>query len=173
MARLTTVATGLHAVFGFLTLASGAVMLLGMMRAKYDPRWTMLFFVTAGLTDAGVLLLQNVAVMQDYLFALCALVLLVTGAFAFYAGGAKRQWHWVYIIASVTALYLNVQIATEQVLLIFPSLMRLLPLDPTPVFFAEPLLLTALFLCTCIAALCRYRPLVGVQIKNSRHFHGN
>jgi tetratricopeptide (TPR) repeat protein len=173
MARLTTVATGLHAVFGFLTLASGAVMLLGMMRAKYDPRWTMLFFVTAGLTDAGVLLLQNVAVMQDYLFALCALVLLVTGAFAFYAGGAKRQWHWVYIIASVTALYLNVQIATEQVLLIFPSLMRLLPLDPTPVFFAELVFLTALFLYTCIAALCRYRPLVGVRIKNSHHFNGN
>jgi tetratricopeptide (TPR) repeat protein len=173
MARLTTVATGLHTVFGLLTLASGTVMLLGMMRAKYDLRWTMLFFVTAGLADVGVLLLQDVALMQDYLFALCALVLLGTGAFAFYAGGAERQWRWVYIIASVTALYLNTQVATEQVLLIFPSLMRLLPLDPTPVFFAEPLLLTALFLCTCVAALFRYRPLVGVQIKNSRHFHGN
>jgi Tfp pilus assembly protein PilF len=168
MFRLTTAVTGLHAVFGLLALVSGAVMLFGMVRAKYQPRWTTLFFVTAGLTDAGVLLLHDVALMRDYPLALCALVLLITGAFAFYVRGAERHWRWVYIVASVTALYLNVQVATEQLFLTLPSLLRLLPLDPTPVFFAEPLLLTVPFLCTCIAALCRYRP--GLWLKNSPDF---
>jgi tetratricopeptide (TPR) repeat protein len=162
--RLTTTAglsnafARLHAIFGLLALISGAVMLIGMMRAKYRPRWTMLFFVTAGLTDAGVLWLHDVALMRDYPFGLCALALLLTGAFSFYVRGAERHWRWVFVIASITALFLNVQVAAQQLFLTLPFLMRLMPLDPTPVFFAEPLLLTALFLCTCIAALCRYRP---------------
>gem|GEM_PF-4058298 len=158
MVRLTTAFTGLHAVIGMLMLVSGAVMLFGMVQGKYRRRWTILFFVTAGLTDAGVLLLHDVALLQDYPLELCALVLLITGAFAFYLRGAERHWRGVYIIASVTALCLNVQVATEQSFLTLPSLMRLMPLDPAPVFFAEPLLLTLLFLCTCIAALCRYFP---------------
>jgi tetratricopeptide (TPR) repeat protein len=168
MVRLTTAFTGLHAVFGLLMLVSGIVMLFGMVRARRDPRWTILFFVTAGLTDAGVLLLHDVALMRDYPLELCALVLLITGAFAFYLRGAEHHWRWVYIIASVTALCLNVQVATEQSFLTLPSFVRLMPLDPTSIFFAEPLLLTVLFLCAGVAALCRYRP--GLWPKNSLDF---
>jgi tetratricopeptide (TPR) repeat protein len=152
----------LHAALGLMGLLSGAVVLLGLMTANRRPRWTALFFITIGLADAGGLLLRETALETAYPLGL-SLGLLVVAAIALYVCGAERRWRWVYVTATIAALYLNVIVATPQAFLSLPFLMRLLPLDPAPVLFAAPLALTALFLCFCIVALHRYRPAVGAD----------
>ena len=152
----------LHAALGLLGLLSGVVVLLGLMTANRSPRWTALFFITIGLADAGGLLLHDTTLVTAYPVGL-SLGLLVVAAVARYVCGAERHWRWVYVIATIAALYLNVFVATPQAFLSLPFLMRLLPLDLAPVLFAGSLALTALFFCFCIVALLRYRPVVGAD----------
>jgi hypothetical protein len=92
-----------------------------------------------------------------------SLVLLAIAVPALYAFRAVGAWHWAYIIAAITAPYLNVFVGVIQAFLKLPSLHVLAPTRSEPPFLVTQLIVLVIFITLGVLAVRRFRPLLGAQ----------
>jgi tetratricopeptide (TPR) repeat protein len=164
--RLTTILglaiptfTALHAAVGTLGVLAGLVVLAAMLCGRSPRAATALFLGSNALTGASGLLFHNAVLGPAFTLGAVALAAAALAALAFFGGRLAGYWRPIYIVAAVTALWLNVHVGVEQALIRRPSLLFLLAshgLDPS--FAMVRLALAAIFAALAIAALLRFRP---------------
>jgi hypothetical protein len=148
-----------HVVLSLIGIATGLVVLYGLVTGKPDGTWTVLFLASTVLTSLTGFPLPATQILPSHIFGILSLVLLAAAIAALYVYHLAGAWRWIYVVCSVTALYLNVFVGVVQA---FQKLSFLQPLAPTqseaPFLIAQTLVL-GLFVALGIMAVKRFRPL--------------
>jgi hypothetical protein len=147
-----------HVALSLIGIASGLVVLYGLLIGRPFAGWTALFLATTILTSVTGFPLPPYGFDPPRALGVISLVLLaaaVAGLYVFHLAGA---WRWIYIVTAVASLYLNVFVGVVQS---FQKLSFLQPLAPTqsePPFVVAQLVVLVAFIALGALAVIRFRP---------------
>jgi hypothetical protein len=153
--------TTLHVVISLIGIASGLVVLYGMLASQRREGWTALFLATTILTSVTGFMFPFSGLLPSHVVGAISLVLLALALLALYIFRLAGPWRWLYVATAVAALYLNVFVGVVQA---FQKLAVLQPLAPTqsePPFAVAQIAVLALFLGLGILATRRFHPSAG------------
>ena len=111
--------TIVHVIISLIAIASGFVVILGMIGSRRLPGLTALFWAMTILTTVtGVMFLLVPGLVKGFTPAMATGVV-ATGAFvialvALYVKNLYGRWRWIYAVTAVLSLYLNVFVLIVQ-----------------------------------------------------------
>jgi hypothetical protein len=153
--------TTLHVVISLIGIASGFVVLFGMIGGHRMPGWTALFLLATILTSVTGLLFPFSQLLPSHVVGIISLLVLAVALLALYAFRLRGTWRWIYVVSAVLALYFNSLVGVVQAFQKLPFLQALAPTQSEPPFaIAQGLLLVVLALLTLIAVR-RFRPMAA------------
>jgi hypothetical protein len=152
-----------HVVISLVGVASGLVVMFGLLGSNRMSGLTALFLVTTILTSAtGFLIppLVSEKLLPSHIIGLLSLVLLAIACFALYVQKLSGAWRWVYVLTAMISLYLNVFVLVIQSFLKVPALHALAPSVPPsePPFAIVQGIVLVFFAIVIIGAIRRFRP---------------
>jgi hypothetical protein len=120
--------TALHVIISLVAMASGAVVLIGMLGGRQLEGLTALFLATTVLTSVTGFFFPFTKLLPSHVVGIISLVVLAAALAALYVFDLAGAWRWIYVAGAVLALYLNVFVGVVQA---FQKLSFLQPLAPT------------------------------------------
>src|SRR6267154_881585 len=117
-----TTFTLVHVAFSVIGLASGFVVMSGVLTARRLDGWTALFLASTVATSASGFGFPFDHLLPSHVVGIISLVVLAVAVAARYAFRLARVWRRVYVIAAMTALYLNVFVLVVQLFRKVPAL---------------------------------------------------
>jgi hypothetical protein len=147
-----------HVILSLVGIASGIVVLIGMLLGTPPRGWTTLFLASTILTSLTGFLLPAPGLLPSHIVGIISLLVLALALVALLYGRLSGAWRWIYTASAVLALYLNVFVGVVQA---FQKLSFLHPLAPTqsePPFLIAQALALGLFILLGIIAAIRFRP---------------
>jgi hypothetical protein len=154
----TSTFTLLHVIISLIGIASGFVVLFGLLNANRFDGWTALFLTTTVLTSVTGFFFPTPRILPSQIVGVISLVALAVAIFALYRSHLAGAWRWVYVSCAVFALYLNAFVGVVQS---FQKLAFLQPLAPTqsePPFLVAQLVVMGLFILLGVLAVKRFHP---------------
>ena len=152
--------TVVHVVISLIAIATGLIVLVGMLSARRLPGWTALFLATTVLTSVSGFFFPSERVLPSHIVGVISLVVLPVAIVALYVQRLSGAWRWIYVTGAVLALYLNVFVLVVQAFLKVPALNRLAPTQSEPPFLVAQLATVATFIVLGILAVMKFRPMV-------------
>jgi hypothetical protein len=149
--------TLVHVVISLLGIASGFVVMFGLLAARRLDGWTALFLATTvatSVTGFGFPLTHFGAPHWVGVISLVVLALAILARYVLHLAGA---WRWVYVVGAVLALYLNVFVGVVQAFQKIPVLKAMAPTQTEPPFLLTQLIVLALFIALAIVTAVRFR----------------
>lgn len=153
----TSTFTLVHVLISLVGIASGFVVIYGLLTEKRLDGWTAIFLVTTVLTSATGFLFPVEHILPSHIVGVISLAVLAVALVARYARHMEHSWRWIYVVCAVLALYLNVFVAVVQSFLKIPALHALAPTQKEPPFLVAQLLVMAIFVAIGIFAVKRFR----------------
>jgi hypothetical protein len=147
-----------HVAVSLIAIASGLVVLYGLVAAKPLAGWTVLFLATTILTGVTGFPLAPFGLDPPRVVGTILLVLMaaaVVGLYVFHLAGA---WRWIYVVAAVMSLYLNCFVGLIQAFQKLAFLHALAPTQSEPPFVIAQVALLVTFVVLGIPAVIRFRP---------------
>jgi len=151
-----------HVGLSLIGIASGLVVLYGLVTGRPLPGWTALFLVTTILTSVTGFPLPPYGFDPPRAIGVLSLVLLAAAVAGLYLFKLAGAWRWIYIVTAIASLYLNTFVAVVQS---FQKLAFLQPLAPTqsePPFVIAQLVVLVAFIALGVLAVRRFRPVASV-----------
>jgi hypothetical protein len=148
----------IHVAISLLGIASGLVVLYGLLSGKSLAGWTALFLLTTILTSLTGFPLAPFGFDPPRALGVILLVLMAAAVLALYVFHVAGAWRWIYVVTAVASLYLNVFVAVVQS---FQKLSFLQPLAPTqsePPFVVAQVVVLVAFIALGVLAVMRFRP---------------
>ena len=153
--------TLVHVILSLIGIATGLVVLAGMLRSQRLPGWTGVFLVTTILTSVTGFLFPFEKLLPSHVFGIISLVVLAVTLYALYVRRLAGAARWLYVSTALFALYLNVFVLVVQVFVKIPFFRALAPTQAEPPFaIAQGIVLLA-FIAFGILALRRFHPAGG------------
>ena len=149
--------TAIHVVISLAGIASGLVVMWGMIARKRLDRWTALFLVTTAATSVTGFFFPFHGFTPAIAVGIISLVVLAVAVFARYARHVAGAWRWIYVVSASVALYFNVFVLVVQLFQKVPALKALAPTQSEPPFAVTQLVVMTLFVVLAIAAWRRFR----------------
>ena len=150
--------TILHTAISLIAIASGLIVLAGMLRARRLSGWTALFLVTTILTSVTGFMFPINGLTPAIVVGLISIVILAIALMALYVKHLSGAWRWIYVTTALTALYFNVFVLIVQSFQKVPGLQELAPTQSEPPFLiAQGATLIAFLILGTLAAR-RFRP---------------
>jgi uncharacterized membrane protein SirB2 len=150
--------TLVHVLISLVGIASGLVVLFGLLSAKRLDGWTALCLITTVLTSVTGFGFPFDHLLPSHKVAILSLVLLAIASLARYGLHMAGAWRWIYVVTAVMALYLNVFVLVFQGFEKVPALKALAPTQSEPPFLVAELLVLALFIVLGIFAVKKFHP---------------
>jgi hypothetical protein len=154
----TSTFTLVHVVLSVVGIFSGLLVLVGMLAAKRRGGWTFLFLATTIATSVSGFFLPSDGFGPAHFVGVLSLVVLVVALFARYVSRLAGAARWIYVMAALLALYLNVFVGIVQAFRKLTFLQTLAPTQSEPPFLYTQLAVLAIFVVLCIVAMIRFRP---------------
>jgi hypothetical protein len=154
----TATYTLLHVVISLIGIASGIVMLWGMLQAKRLDGITAIFLVTTVLTSLTGFGFPFSHVTPGIIVGIISLTVLAIAILARYALHLAGPWRWIYVITACMALYLNVFVFIVQSFEKVPSLHALAPTQSEQPFKATQLVVLVVFIILTILSVRKFHP---------------
>ena len=126
--------TILHTAISLIAIASGVIVLAGMLRARKLPGWTALFLVTTVLTSVTGFMFPINGLTPGIVIGLISIVILAIALMALYLKNLSGAWRWIYVVTALIALYFNVFVLIVQSFQKVQALQRLAPTQSEPPF---------------------------------------
>jgi hypothetical protein len=148
----------IHVVISLIGIASGLIVLYGLVIGKPLAGWTALFLGATILTSLTGFPLPPFGFDPPRAIGVLLLVLLAAAVLALYVFHLAGAWRWIYVVTAVASLYLNVFVGVVQS---FQKLSFLQPLAPTqsePPFVIVQLVVLVAFIALGALAVVRFRP---------------
>jgi hypothetical protein len=149
--------TILHVAISLAAIASGFVVLFGMIADKRLDGWTAFFLATTVTTSVTGFGFPIKGMTPGLAFGLISLVVLAAVIYGRYPRHLVDIWRRVYIIGAVFAFYLNFVVLIVQSFQKVPVLHALAPKQTEPPFMAAQLVSLVAFLVLGTLALKRFR----------------
>jgi len=150
--------TILHTAISLIAIASGLIVLAGMLRARRLPGWTAVFLVTTILTSVTGFMFPISGLTPAIVFGLISIVILVIALAALYLKHLSGAWRWIYVTTALMALYLNVFVLIVQSFQKLPALQKLAPTQSEPPFLIAQAAALIAFLILGAMAARKFRP---------------
>ena len=148
----------IHVVLSLVGIASGLVVLYGLLTGQPLGVWTAVFLATTILTGVTGFPLPPFGFDPPRAVGIILLILLALAVAALYAFRLAGAWRSIYVITAIMALYLNVFVGVTQS---FQKLSFLQPLAPTqsePPFLIAQIAVLLLFIVLGVLAVRRFHP---------------
>ena len=149
--------TKVHVVISLIGIASGLIVVFGMLAAQRFDRWTALFLLSTLATSVTGFLFPFHGVTPGIVVGIISVVVLAIAIFARYPQHLRGSWRWIYVVSAVVALYLNVFVLIAQLFQKVPQLKALAPTQSEPPFAVTQLGVLVLFVLLGIVATIRFR----------------
>jgi hypothetical protein len=149
--------TLIHTAISLLGIASGFVVLYGLLKGSRLNRWTALFLastVATSMTGFGFPLTHFGA---PHWVGVISLVVLAVAIFARYIRRLAGAWRWIYVVSAALALYLNVFVGVVQAFQKLSPLKALAPSQTESPFLFTQLVVLAIFIALAFIAARRFR----------------
>ena len=150
--------TILHTAISLIAIASGLIVLAGMLRARRLSGWTALFLVTTILTSVTGFMFPINGLTPAIVVGLISIVILVIALAALYLKHLSGAWRWIYVTTALVALYLNVFVLIVQSFQKLPALQKLAPTQSEPPFLIAQAVALIAFLILGAMAARKFRP---------------
>ncbi|MGJ5178120.1 hypothetical protein ACQR16_08485 [Bradyrhizobium oligotrophicum] len=154
----TTLFLQIHVALSLIGIATGLIMLAGMLTGRHLAVWTALFLVTTFLTGVTGFPLPPFGLDPPRIIGIILLALLVAAAAALYVFALSGWWRSVYVVSALLSLYLNVFVAVVQSFQKIGVLNALAPTQSEPPFAIAQLVTLALFIGLGVLAWRRFAP---------------
>jgi hypothetical protein len=146
-----------HVVLSLIGIVSGLVVLAGFLRGEQRDGWVAIFLLTTLATSLTGFPLPADRFLPSHAVGILSVIVLAAALAALYLFRLAGPWRSIYVIASVTALYLNVFVLVVQFFRKIPALHALAPTESEPPFAIAQGLVLILFVALGIAATRAFR----------------
>jgi hypothetical protein len=146
-----------HVVLSLLGIASGLIVVYGLMTGKRLDAWTAIFLLFTVLTSVTGFLFPFTHLLPSHVVGILSLLMLAVAIFARYPRRLEGGWRRIYVICAMVALYLNCFVLVVQMFLKVPALHALAPKGNEPPFLIAQLALLAIFVWLTIIAARRFQ----------------
>jgi hypothetical protein len=150
--------TTIHVIISLLAIASGIVVLIGMLGSHRMQGLTALFLITTILTSVTGFLFPIHGFTPGLGTGIVSVVLLAGALYGLYGKGLVGTWRWIYVACAVSALYLNVLVLIVQSFQKVPKLQVLAPTQSEPPFLITQSAALIVFLIVGVVAALRFHP---------------
>ena len=147
-----------HTALSLIAIATGLVVVRGLIRNDALNGWTLWFFVTTvGTTLTGFLFPFGgfTPAIGTGIVSTLVLAATIPARYAFHYAG---PWRRIYVIGAVISLYLNCFVLVVQAFLKVPALHALAPEGKEPPFAIAQMLVLLLAAVSGYLAVRRFRP---------------
>ena len=154
------IAVFIHTLLSLVGLVAGVVVLTGLFGSRRRDGWTAIFLLTLFATSASGFILPASRFLPSHgigILSLAVLLVAVVARYRFRLAGAAR---WLYAVAAVLTLYLDVFVAVAQAFAKIPALKRLAPPGSQAPFAIAELAVMALFVVLAVLAARKFRPAI-------------
>jgi hypothetical protein len=149
--------TLVHVVISLVGIASGLVVLVGLLSARRLEGWTRLFLATTVATSLTGFGFPVEHLLPSHIVGAISLVVLAVAIAARYAFHLRGGWRRTYVGTAVLALYLNVFVGVVQAFLNVPALKALAPKQTEPPFVISQGVVLVVFVVLGVMAAIRFR----------------
>jgi hypothetical protein len=156
--------TKVHVVISLIGIASGLVVMCGLLVGRKLNQWSALFLISTAATSLTGFFFPFQGITPGIIVGIISLVILAVAILARYVRHLAGRWRWIYVVTAMSALYLNVFVLIAQLFQKVPALKALAPTQSEPPFAVAQLLVLALFVALTIVAAVRFR---GQQVQMS------
>ena len=155
--------TVFHVALSLIGIASGFVVLYGLLQAKQSAGWTKLFLTTTIATSVTGFFFPFHGFTPADGVGIVSLIVLALAVLALYRFGLAGGWRRTYVITCVIALYLNFFVLIVQSFQKIPALNALAPTQSEAPFQITQLVALLAFIALGIRATMKFRaePLRG------------
>jgi hypothetical protein len=145
-----------HVVLSLVGIASGLIVVYGLMTGKRFDGWTATFLLFTVLTSLTGFLFPFTHLLPSHVVGILSLLMLAVAIIARYPRRLEGAWRRIYVICAMVALYLNCFVLVVQMFLKVPALHALAPKGNEPPFLVAQLALLAIFVWLTIVAARRF-----------------
>jgi hypothetical protein len=144
--------TIIHVAISLAAIASGFIVLFGMIANRRLDRWTAFFLATTVMTSVTGFGFPIKGMTPGIAFGIISLVTLAAVIYARYPRDLAGVWRRVYVIGAIVAFYLNYVVLIVQSFQKVPTLHTLAPNQNEPPFLALQIVsMIAFFVCGTLA----------------------
>ena len=149
--------TTIHVVISLIGIASGLIVLAGLLGGRLSCTWNGVFLVTTVLTSATGFGFPNTKVTPGIVVGILSLIVLAIAVFALYGRRLSGIWRRTYAITAMIALYFNMFVLVAQLFEHVPAIHALAPTQTEAPFKIAQLLLLVVFAVLIGAAAKKFR----------------
>src|SRR5882672_12858423 len=131
--------TRVHVIVSLVGIASGLIVLFGLLARKRLDGWTMFFLATTAATSITGFAFPFDHLLPSHKVGVVSLVVLVVAIVARYGRHLAGAWRRIYVVCAAIALYLNVFVGVVQAFMTVPALNALAPHQTEPPFLIAQL----------------------------------
>jgi hypothetical protein len=153
----TAAFTSLHVLLSLIGIATGLIVVFGMIRATWLSMWNTLFLVTTALTSVTGFLFPLKGVTPGIVVGILSIAVLILAAVALYSGRFAGGWRGTYVISAAVALYFNFFVLIVQSFEKVPALKSLAPTQSEAPFKVAQFLALILFVVITVLAFRHFR----------------
>jgi hypothetical protein len=154
----TSTFTLLHSLISLVGIASGLVVIYGLLNCKRLDRWTAIFLATTMATSATGFLFPFHQLLPSHKVGILSLIVLTVAITARYGLRMAGAWRPIYVVSAAIALYFNVFVLIVQSFEKVSALRALAPTQKEAPFAIVQLVVLALFIALTALAVKRFRP---------------
>jgi hypothetical protein len=148
----------IHVGLSIVGIVSGLVVLYGLLTGMALGGWTALFLATTILTSITGFPLAPFGFDPPRAIGVLSLILLAIAVGAYCLFHLAGLWRWVYVVAAMTALYLNCFVLVVQGFLKVQALHDLAPTQSEPPFLVAQSAVLILFVVLGFFAVRKFHP---------------
>jgi len=149
--------TLLHVVVSLIGIASGLVVLSGLIASRLFDGWNAVFLVSTTATSLTGFFFPFHGFTPGLAVGVISTIVLAIAVIARYVRRLAGAWRRTYVISATVALYFNVFVLVVQLFEKVPSLRELAPTQSEAPFVAAQIAVLALFLVLGTLAVRRFR----------------
>jgi hypothetical protein len=151
-----------HVVLSLVGIASGFIVVYGLLAGKRLDTWNAIFLLFTVLTSLTGFLFPFHHLLPSHVVGIISLVVLAVAILARYPLHMRGAWGRVYVVSAMLALYLNVFVLIVQAFLKVPALKAAAPTQKEPPFFIAQIAVLALFVILTILTARKCHPKAGL-----------
>jgi hypothetical protein len=152
----TSTYTLVHVILSLIGIGSGFIVIFGLLTGKGLDGWTALFLASTAVTSLTGFGFPFDHLLPSHIVGIISLLVLAVAIVARYALHLAGMWRWVYVVAAVISLYLNVFVAVVQAFEKVPALNALAPTQSEPPFLIAQLAVMGLFIVLAVFGVKRF-----------------
>lgn len=153
--------TAVHVIISLIGIASGLIVLVGLLRGQLLTMWNGLFLITTVLTSVTGFGFPYTKPTPGIILGILSLIVLAIAIFALYGRRLNGSWRRTYVITAMIALYFNVFVLVAQIFEHVPAFHALAPTQTEGPFKMAQLLLLVVFVVLIGAAARRSQPVLA------------